>query len=327
MPSAMWPKDSATRSFDSAKISVSSALLLNETHRKARPPARAVTRAIMAPIGFALIAAFQSHCAAVTRPISPVRTPTAICFKVMAPVEAAVANASALVAAPAAAIAVFIASNHFVADCTILNALIPTTASAISGKMIFIFLPRKSTAFARGGSIVFARLVTTFPRSFKILDTVLMAFRSPPLSKERFKIFTVSFTGFWISLGKSFIRPSAKAPTICFAAWISWGALSPIPFINDWINPTARSTTPGAACASLVQASARIEPKAVTTPSTPLLVKALCSSSSQPLTVGRTESFKVLVTPWVSSPIKDIALSFSVDICPLKVWLCASIAW
>ena len=193
--------------------------------------------------------------------------------------------------------------------------------------MIFIFLPRKSTAFARGGSIVFARLVTTFPRSFKILDTVLMAVRSPPLSKDRFKIFTVSFTGFWISLGKSFIRPSTKAPTICFAAWISWGALSPIPFINDWINPTASSTTPGAACASLVQASARIEPKAVTTPSTPLLVKALCSSSSQPLTVGRTESFKVLVTPWVSSPIKDIALSFSVDICPLKVWLCASIAW
>ena len=57
------------------------------------------TAATTKPIGFIVMARFQAYCAAVARVISPVRAPTAICFMVMVPSDAASARLSAVTAA------------------------------------------------------------------------------------------------------------------------------------------------------------------------------------------------------------------------------------
>ena len=55
---------------------------------------------------------------------------------------------------------------------------------------------RKSTAFDNGGRTVFAKLVATFPRFFKILLTVLIADFRPPLWKDFVKVSMAALTGF-----------------------------------------------------------------------------------------------------------------------------------
>ena len=91
---AVFNSDSASAKL-STDVSASLLIILNA----AIPEASVVIPVIIKPIGLADIAAFHAYCAAVASVISPVNAPTAICFSVIVPSDAACARLSALTAA------------------------------------------------------------------------------------------------------------------------------------------------------------------------------------------------------------------------------------
>ena len=139
-------------------------------------------------------------------------------------------------------------------------------------------------------------LVIVLPRLINVVLTVLIAFLSPPSSKDFLIVLIASLTGACNSFGSNLTKFLVNALTILFAASSKSGARSlipltnvftmfiaaltsfdelfAIPFTNACKNDMAASIILGAASTAFVASSPKIEPASSIIPDKPPLVKA-----------------------------------------------------